>query len=399
MAIAGSDVPVLDHDPYARAFLADPYPAYETMRQAGPTFRLSRYDVLGMARFQEVQGALNDWQSFGSAAGVGLADFRKEKPWRPPSLLLETDPPLHDRTRGAINRVMSPASLRKLRDDFTRDAIALVDRLVARRRFDGVKDLAEIYPVKVFPDAVGLPVEGRENLLPYGDMAFNAFGPLNDRFRESAARADVVVPWITASCRREALAPGGLGAQVYEAVERGEASEEEAALLVRSFLTAGMDTTVAALGSALYCFATNPGEWRKLRADRTLARAAFEEVIRYELPIQSFFRTTTRPVQFAETALDEGQKVLLFFGSANRDPARFEDAGRFDITRKPQAHVEFGAGIHHCVGQIIARLEGEIVLTTLAERVELLALDGAPERRFNNSMRGLSRLPLVVQPA
>jgi cytochrome P450 len=393
------DVPVLDHDPYAQAFLADPYPAYAAMRAAGPTFRLSAYDVVGMARFQEVHAALNDWKSFGSAAGVGLADFRKETPWRPPSLLLETDPPLHDRTRGVINRVMSPAALRKLRDDFTRDAVALVERLVARRRFDGVKDLAEIYPVKVFPDAVGLPAEGRENLLPYGDMAFNAFGPLNDRFRQSAARADVVVPWIMQSCERRSLAPGGLGAMVYEAVDRGEASEEEAALLVRSFLTAGMDTTVAALGSALQCFATNPGEWQKLRADRTLARAAFEEVIRYESPIQCFFRTTTRAVRFTDTELGEGEKVLLFFGSANRDPAQFDNADRFDITRKPQAHVGFGAGIHHCVGQMIARLEGEILLTALAERVATIALDGTPERRFNNSVRGLARLPLVVEPA
>jgi cytochrome P450 len=399
MATAVSDIPVLDLDPYAREFLADPYPAYATMRDAGPVFRLSRYDCVGMARFAEVHAALQDWQSFGSAAGVGLADFRKEKPWRPPSLLLETDPPLHDRTRGAINRVMSPASLRGLRDNFTRDAVALVDRLVARRRFDGVKDLAEIYPVKVFPDAVGLPAEGRENLLPYGDMAFNAFGPLNDRFRQSAACAETVVPWITQSCRREALTPGGLGAQVYEAVERGEASEDEAALLVRSFLTAGMDTTVAALGSALHCFAASPDEWQKLRRDPTLARAAFEEVVRCESPIQSFFRTTTRALHFAGTELEDGQKVLLFFGSANRDPRQFPEAARFDITRKPQAHVGFGAGIHHCVGQMIARLEGEIVLTALAERVETLALDGEPERRFNNSMRGLARLPLVVAPA
>jgi cytochrome P450 len=166
MTVATSDVPVLDFDPYARGFIADPYGAYEAMREAAPVFRLSHYDVWGIARFEEVQAALNDWRSFGSAAGVGLADFHKEEPWRPPSLLLETDPPLHDRTRAVVNRVMSPAALRKLRDDFTRDAVALIDRLAARDRFDGVTDLAEIYPIKVFPDAVGLKPEGRENLLP-----------------------------------------------------------------------------------------------------------------------------------------------------------------------------------------------------------------------------------------
>ncbi|HUZ73311.1 MAG TPA: cytochrome P450 [Stellaceae bacterium] len=399
MAVATSDIPVLAFDPYARDFIADPYPAYAAMRAAGPVFRLGAYDVWGLARYQEVQAALSDWRSFTSAAGVGLADFRKEKPWRPPSLLLETDPPVHDRTRGIVDRVMQPASVRKLRDDFTRDAIALVDRLVARRRFDGVKDLAEIYPVKVFPDAVGLATEGRENLVPYGDMAFNAFGPFNERFQASAARADVVVPWIMASCARAALRPGSLGAAVYEAVDRGEASEDEASLLVRSFLTAGMDTTVAAIGSALHCFAANPGEWQKLRRDRGLARAAFEEVVRLESPIQCFFRTTARDVEFAGTRLGAGEKMLLFFGSANRDPARFDEPDRFDITRKPQAHVGFGTGIHQCVGQMIARLEGEVLLTALAERVVEIALDGEPVRRFNNSVRGLSSLPLAIRPA
>ena len=389
----------LDLDPYADGFIADPYPGYERMRQAGPAFRLGAYECWGMARHQEVQPALLDWKSYSSASGVGFTHFGKEKPWRPPSLLLETDPPLHDRTRGVVNRVVAPQALRHLREPFTREAVALVDRLVAQGRFDGVKDLAEAYPLKVFPDAVGLDDEGREHLLPYGDMVFNGFGPLNARFHASMAKADVVVPWITAKCRRAALAPGGLGAQIYEAVDRGDASEDEAALLVRSFLSAGLDTTVAALGSALLCFAENPGEWQKLRADRALARGAFEETIRLEAPIQNVFRTTARDIEIGGARIGAGEKILLLLGSANRDPAYWEAPTRFDITRRLQGHVGFGVGLHACVGQVIARLEGEILLTALAERVATIALAGPPLRRFNNAVRGLASLPLAVRSA
>jgi 4-methoxybenzoate monooxygenase (O-demethylating) len=389
----------LDLDPYADAFIADPYPGYERMRLAGPAFRLGAYQCWGMARHQEVQPALLDWKSYSSASGVGFTHFGKEKPWRPPSLLLETDPPLHDRTRGVVNRVVAPQALRHLREPFTREAEALVDRLVAQGRFDGVKDLAEAYPLKVFPDAVGLDDEGREHLLPYGDMVFNGFGPLNERFHASMANADVVVPWIMAKCRRAALAPGGLGAQIYASVDSGDASEDEAALLVRSFLSAGLDTTVAALGSALLCFAENPGEWQKLRADRALARSAFEETIRLEAPIQSVFRTTTRDIEIAGTRIGEGEKVLLLLGSANRDPAYWEAPARFDIARRLQGHVGFGVGLHACVGQVIARLEGEILLAALAERVAAIELAGPPVRRFNNAVRGLASLPLAVRAA
>ena len=271
--------PDLDIDPYDDAFIADPYPGYAAMRNAGAVFYMPKYACWGMARYKEVRSALLDWKTYCSGMGVGYTHFGKEKPWRPPSLLLETDPPVHDRPRRIVDRVVFPPDLQRLREPFAKEASAAVERVLARGRFDAVKELAEAFPLKVFPDAVGLDAEGRENLLPYGDMVFNGFGPLNARFQASTAPASTVVPWIMEKCSRAALAPDGLGAQIYQAVEAGEATEEEAALLVRSFLSAGLDTTVAAIGSALYLLATNPGEWRKLRADppspRTSSRKRF----------------------------------------------------------------------------------------------------------------------------
>jgi hypothetical protein len=298
-----------------------------------------------------------------------------------------------------VDRVVFPPALQRLREPFAKEAAVAVERVVARGRFDGVKELAEAYPLKVFPDAVGLDADGRENLLPYGDMVFNGFGPLNARFKASTAAAGTVVPWVMAKCSRAALAPDGLGAQIYKAVETGEATEEEAALLVRSFLSAGLDTTVAAIGSALYLLATNPGEWRKLRADPSLAKNAFEETLRMESPIQNLFRTTTRQIELGALSIPASEKVLLLLASANRDPEHWEEPDRFDITRRAQGHVGFGVGFHVCIGQVIARMEGELLLTALAQRVASIEPAGPPVRRFNNAVRGFASLPLEIRAA
>jgi cytochrome P450 len=391
--------PVLDLDPFADEFLRDPGPHHAQLRDAGPVVFLERYRVWAIARFAEVQAALRDHETFCSSAGVGLSDFRKETPWRPPSLLLEADPPGHNRARRATARVLSPRTIEGLRPDFEQAAEATVSALVARGAFDGVTDLAQAYPLRVFPDAVGLSRDGRENLLAYGGMVFNAFGPRNRLFDESMAAAEPVRAWIADHCQRGALAPGGLGAGLYEAVDAGEITDEEAALLVRSLLSAGIDTTRNALALALLALAIWPDQWVALRDDPGLARAAFEETLRYGSPVQTFFRTTTRDVEIEGTTIPDGSKVLLFLGAANRDPRHWPDADRFDITRRALGHVGFGTGIHACVGAVIARLQGEILLTALARQVRSLELTGPAEPLLNNTLRGLTTLPLRVTAA
>jgi len=392
------DRPVSAIDPFSHAFLRDPYPHHQALREAGPVVWLQQYGIWTMARHQEVRDALTDWQTYCSSAGVGLSDFRKEPPWRPPSIILEADPPLHTRTRAVLTRIMSPAAINILRGTFAREAESLVARLVARREFDGIADLAEAYPLKVFPDAVGISEDGRENLLPYGSMVFNGFGPRNDLFQAAMANAGPVREWIMSKCSRTALAPGGLGIQIFQAVDSGELSEAEAGMLVRSFLSAGIDTTVYGLGNALYCFARYPEQWTILRENPNLIRGAFEEVLRFEAPVQTFFRTTTRAVEVGGVRLNDGEKVLLFLAAANRDPRRWEKPDVFDVRRRATGHMTFGTGIHGCVGQAIARLESEAIFGALAKRVASLELVGEPRPRLNNTLRGLDTLPLRIVP-
>jgi hypothetical protein len=389
--------PVSTVDPFSHGFLGDPYPHHEALREAGPAVWLERYGIWAMARHEQVRDALTDWQTYCSSAGVGLSDFRKEPPWRPPSIILEADPPLHTRTRAVLTRILSPAAIKVLRETFEREAEALIERLVERREFDGVADLAEAYPLKVFPDAVGISEDGRENLLPYGTMVFNSFGPRNDLFQQAMANAGPVRDWIMSKCSRAALAPDGLGMQIFRAVDAGELSEDEAGMLVRSFLSAGIDTTVYGLGNALYCLARYPEQWQALRKNPNLIRGAFEEILRFEAPVQTFFRTTTWPVEVGGVALGDGEKVLLFLAAANRDPRRWERADTFDVSRRAAGHMTFGTGIHGCVGQAVARLETEAILGALAKRVELFELTAEPKRRLNNTLRGFDTLPLRIE--
>jgi 4-methoxybenzoate monooxygenase (O-demethylating) len=141
-------------------------------------------------------------------------------------------------------------------------------------------------------------------------------------------------------------------------------------------------------------------QWAALHADPERSRAAFEEVLRFESPVQTFFRTTTtRDAAVDGVEVPAGEKVLLFLAAANRDPRQWEDPERFDISRKASGHMGFGSGIHACVGRMVARLEGEVLLGALARRVAAIELAGEPERMLNNALRGLTSLPVRIVAA
>jgi 4-methoxybenzoate monooxygenase (O-demethylating) len=393
-----SGIPGLDIDPFANEFFENPYLAQQALREAGPVVHLDKWNVYAVARYAEVHAVLNDPLTFCSSRGVGLSDFAKEKPWRPPSLILEADPPAHTRTRAVLSRVLSPAVMKQIRDGFVAAAEVKIDELLAKGSVDAVADLAEAYPLSVFPDAVGLRQEGREHLLPYAGVVFNAFGPPNELRQTAIERSQPHQAYVQEQCQRDNLAPGGFGACIHARVDAGDITVAEAPMLVRSLLSAGIDTTVNGLGAAIYCLARFPEEWARLRNDPSLARNAFEEAVRFESPVQTFFRTTTKDVDIGGHGVGEGEKILMFLGAANRDPRRWTDPDRYDITRKTSGHVGFGSGIHMCVGQLVARLEGEAMLAALARKVATIEITGPVKRRYNNTLRGLESLPITLKP-
>lgn len=394
----GNDgLPSLDVDAFSDAFLADPFPTHAMLRDAGAVVWLPRYGIWSVARHAEVSAALNDWSRFRSGSGVGLANFARETPWRTPSLVLERDPPEHTRARAVLQRILSPAAMKRLRATFMAAAETLVGEVLARGTIDAVPDLAEAFPLSVFPDALGIGREGREHILPFANVVFNAFGPDNHLRRSALAEAAPHIAWVAEQCERATTS--GFGAEIHEAAKTGAIAQDEAPLLIRSLFSAGVDTTVNGLAAALHCLARSPAQWAALRADPSLARAAFEEAVRLESPVQTFFRTTVSDVEFAGTTIPAQSKLLMFLGAANRDPRRWDAPDDYVITRQTTGHVGFGAGIHMCVGQLIARLEGECLLAVLARAVETIEPAGPPVRRLNNTLRGLKSLPVRLTPA
>jgi hypothetical protein len=400
-AVPAGTIPASDIDPFTHANLENPAAMHAALRDAGPVVYLERYDLYALARYEQVHEALINWQEFVSRHGVGLSNFKYEKPWRPPSMLLEADPPRHDAPRRVLTKILGQRELRRLREAWFADAEALVDEVIAAHpagpdgwsEFDAVPAFAEAFPLRVFPDAVGIGPDGRGNLLPYGNHTFNAFGPHNDLVRRGEADVPRLSAWMGDQCRREALASGGFGAAIWAAADRGDVTEQQAPLMVRSLLTAGVDTTVHALGALFYCFARHPGQWQRLRERPELARTGFDEAVRLESPVQTFFRTADADFAIGGGIIPEGRKILMFLAAANTDPRRWNDPGTFDLDRDPSGHVGFGMGIHQCVGQHVARLEGEALFTALARRADAIEPAGEPRRHANNTLHILEGLP------
>ncbi len=397
--MAVTELPALSLDPFDPTVLLAPDDYYRAVREVGPVVYLPRYDVCAIGRIELVETVFRDWRRFCSSRGVGLSDFKREPPWRPPSIVLEVDPPAHERTRRVLARALSPMALQALEPAFVSAAASRVDAALAAGTIEGVAELAAAYPLQVFGDAVGLAAGDRRMLLRYGAMVFNALGPDTALRREAMTDAPEVMAWIAARCARSALAPDSLGATIHAAAAVGEITSQEAELLVRSLLSAGIDTTVATLANLLHCFATHPVAWQQLRADPTLLPAAIDEVLRYTSPVHTFCRTTDSEVELAGAMLPEGTKLLCVMAAANRDPARWMDPDRFDITRERLPHVAFGSGIHVCVGQHVARREIAALVGALLQRVAHIELAGIAVWRPGNAVRTLARLPLRLQAA
>lgn len=392
-------VPSLDIDVFSDEFLIDPVPHFEPLRDAGPVIYLSRYGVYALARHADVMAALKDFETFCNGRGGTIVDYAKAEGWRKPSLLVENDPPQHTFLRKMMDRIVSLKSLNSLEPMWMEQARELVGKAVARGRIDGVTDLAESYPMTVFPELIGVSPQGREQMLVYSAALFNSFVPDTDRFRAANAAASGAIEWVTEACKRANLSPDGWGMRVFDAVDQGLLTEDEGERLVRSFVSAGVDTTVNGIAGILQAFADNPAQWQLLRREPALVKRAVEEGLRYCTPVRALFKTTTRDVEMDGSMIPESQKVLLLLASANRDPRRWENGDAFDITRNSSGQVAFGFGIHQCLGQMVARRETELILKALIEQVAEIRPIGPPVPTLNNAVQGLASLPIELVPA
>lgn len=380
-------------DLFAAEVVADPYPVLAQLRKTGAAVYSTKYDFYVLTRYEDVRRAAADWQSLSSAEGVALTpEFNKQLE----GSVLASDPPEHDALRAVLSDKLAPRGLAQIRKQISDYAHTLVGAMVDRGTFDGVVDVARVFPINVVGDLVGLPMEGREKMHPGADATFAGFGPFGDYVMEHLPQLRAYHEWMGTMADRSKLQPGGWGEAIMDAVDDGRLTQLGAVRTVSAYLTAGMDTTVNAIGALMRLFAVNQPVWEALKAEPTLAAPIFEEILRLESPVIGFFRVARREIAFGEDVVPEGAKVLLHFAAANRDPDKYPNPDVFDIDRNPLDHVALGYGVHACAGQGLARMEAVTLLEALATRIDTFELTAEPVRGRNPIVRGYDSVPLRV---
>ena len=390
------DVPSYESDIYSSAAIVDPYPHYARMRELGSVVWLAKQRVYALPRYAECKAALRDSDTFASGHGVALNAFTNRMSR---GTVLNSDGDDHDKRRKLVAHRLTPKALRKVSDSVTSQAEQIVDAAVSRRRVDGVRDLATALPLSIVPDFVGWPQEGREHLIDWAGATFDFLGPVNARSVAAIPDSLQMLRFTRRVVRERNVLPGSMAHDVLAAVDAGTVAESEVPPLMIDYLAPSLDTTISAISSALYLFATHPDQWQAIRADPALIPNAVNEVVRIESPLRAFSRRVSKEVQFAGTTLPQGARVLVLYASANRDALQWDDPDTFDIRRDAIAQLGFGHGTHGCAGQGLARMETQAILTALAARVANIRCVGEPKWALNNIIHRFERLPLELIPA
>ncbi|WGI22566.1 cytochrome P450 [Amylibacter sp. IMCC11727] len=386
-------IPAYDVDFYSDAVIRDPLPHYAALRELGPVAWLPKQNAYVLTRYAEVVEALRKPDVFVSGKGLSLNDDVN-------ALLignsLNSDGEEHRRKRSITATPINPKGIVELTPYIEQAAEQLADTLVARGRFDAVADFAQILPLTIVTELVGLSETGKANMLTWASAAFNLFEGYNKRSVDAFDDLRGLQQFLAEEGRPDRLKEGGLARRIFEEAPAKGFSQDEAAQLMRDYINPSLDTTISALGFAAYHFAKDPAQWDILRDDPSLIPNAIEEIVRLSTPIRAFSRFVAEDYAMSGVTLPQGSRVIVVYASANRDPRVFENPDTFDVTRNVRKHVGFGHGVHMCMGLHLARLEMRSVLASMLNRVTRWALDGAPVVAMNNTIRAFERLPVRV---
>jgi cytochrome P450 len=385
------NIAVCDEDVFSHEAVRNARAIDDRLRELAPAVKLTRENITMLGRYEHVSEGLRDWRTFSSTS----------RPWHDaksvrPEILLTDDPPKHTGVRAVIAAALSPRALAKMSEAFKADANALIESLRERsgEKIDAVADITQAFVYKVLPDALGLPVKGREHLYAFGHMVWATMGPMNALFQEAMVDTGPVIEWAEACCRRENLAPDSLGMDMYKAADRGEITTDEATLLVGILLSAAADTTVMTMATAVQAFCEFPDQYALLRSDPTLVRSAFDESLRWDSPSRMAGRIAMRDVEIDGVVIPKGERCGLMFAAANRDPRKWKDPERFDIRRDHRAHLGWGYGVHACVGRVLALLEADALLGAIAKNIERFEAAGTPQPWMTTIGHGPAQLPV-----
>jgi cytochrome P450 len=392
----------LHFNPMDPEFLADPYPTYHRLRAEDPVHR-SPLGFWVLTRYEDVVTVLRD-PRFAKEAMMAVVAVRFGiAPGTIGLSMLDRDPPAHTRLRSLVSKAFTPRVVERLRPHIQQ----IVDGLLARVEGQGSMDLIEEFaypiPVIVICELLGVPVEDHEQFKTWSlDIARGLDAimlPVDSEVaRRSGTARQALLGYFRGLIAERRVSPrDDLLSGLIAAEEAGDRlSEDELLATCILLLVAGHETTVNLIGNGTLALLRHPGALRRLRENPALIASAVEELLRYDGPVQRTARMPSDDVQVGGRTIARGEMVMPFIGAADRDPAQFPDPDRLDITRSDNRHVAFGMGIHFCLGAPLARVEGQIAINTLVQRLPGLALaTEKPEYRQSLTLRGLTALHLA----
>jgi cytochrome P450 len=387
------------YDPWDVDLNTDPYPMFKRLRDNAPLYYNAEHDFYALSRFDDVNRALVDHQTFSSAKGV-VIEILKADIEIPPGTLIFEDPPIHDIRRNLLSRAFTPRKMNAIEPLIREFTARCLDPLVGGGEIDFVKHLGSVMPLRVVGMLFGIPEHFQKLVIDQADNIRTERGEKLDH-SEGMTDGQVFAEFID---WRVANPSDDLTSELLEVEFEDETGitrrlhRDELLMLMNVVSVAGAETTTRLIGWSGKLLSDHPDQRRQLAADRSLIPGAIEEILRFEPPALQAARYVTRDVDYYGQTVPAGSAMLTLIGAANRDGERFgPDAEIFNITRPPRQHVTFGVGAHYCLGNALARLEGRIALDEILNRFPDWEVDlEAAVFSSSSAVRGWDSMPARV---
>ncbi len=387
--------------------LADPYPLYAQLRQESPVLWDRFLHAWVLTRYDDVVEVLGRFGAECTPSPDRLAELGMQRLAPVAEIMVKQmlfmDSPQHRRVRGLASHAFTARRVEKLRDHIRNIADGLIDRVIAYGEMDLMSDFAGPLPAIVSAEMLGLPTQDHEQLKEWSQTFAQILGNFQnnpDGIDEVLNATSDMTEYLQHALTQNADAPTvGLIGLLSQARLQGERlTQEEVIANTIITMVGAMETTTNLIGNGLVTLLRHPSALEQLRRDPAMLPTAIEELLRYESPSQQTTRIAPEDVVLGGQQIEQGQSVIAVMGAANRDPARFSDPDRLDLTRQDNRHLAFGWGPHFCFGAPLGRIEAQIAFEALLTRLPELELGGGPlQWRANLKLRGLEKLPIRWQ--
>jgi cholest-4-en-3-one 26-monooxygenase len=392
------DVDLTNPDSFVEAF---PHDMLKRLRRESPIYRHPDDDggFWAVTKYDDVVTVSQDSATFSSAQGTNIPVMRDEQGLQLlQMLMLNMDPPRHTKYRKLVSGGFTPAMIRKLEPHVRELTDRIIDNVAARGECDFVTDIAAELPLQVIAEFIGIPQGDRHKVFDWSNQLIGFDDPEFQVTPETGRHAAMEMFMYAnqlAVDRRQNPQQDLISLFMEAEVDGERLSEPEFDAFFLLLAVAGNETTRNAISGGMLALFEHPGQRERLAADLSLMPSAVEEVLRWVTPVIYFRRTATRDAELHGVPVAAGDRVVLYYGSANRDEDVFPDADVFDVGRSPNPHLAFGGGgVHFCLGASLARLEMRVMFEQLLTRLPDIGLAGPPQRLRSNFINGIKHMPV-----